>query len=207
MVQRTVGALAGTNARSRSTCRPGPPEPARDQSRIPTDLATAVDIGLHGARRRIDVGVMNGERRGDGGRGLRRAHDSRCRQGFQGQGRAARVCPCRAKNLKTSAVKVRIKVDGDVWFDDRASCVLFGNVGKLFGGLTTFENAPPTTAVSSSEWSPPRVSGNGHERSHSRRQRRAFSVRQRDERRAVLRSLRPPGRVRAGWRRPRRPSG
>src|SRR5262249_34873773 len=29
---------------------------------IPIDLARAVDVGLHGARRAIDVGVVNGER-------------------------------------------------------------------------------------------------------------------------------------------------
>ena len=48
-----------------------------------------------------------------------------------------------ARNLKSSPVKMRIKVDGEVWFDDDATCVLFGNVGKLFGGMTTFQDAEP----------------------------------------------------------------
>jgi diacylglycerol kinase family enzyme len=48
-----------------------------------------------------------------------------------------------ARQLNSAAVKTRVKVDGRKWFDGGASCVLFGNVGKLFGGLTTFPDARP----------------------------------------------------------------
>ncbi len=37
----------------------------------------------------------------------------------------------------------RIEVDGDKWFRGKASCILVGNVGHLFGGVEAFENAEP----------------------------------------------------------------
>jgi diacylglycerol kinase (ATP) len=38
---------------------------------------------------------------------------------------------------------VRIRVDGRTWFKGRASCVLFGNVGTVAGGLRLFDDARP----------------------------------------------------------------
>jgi diacylglycerol kinase family enzyme len=38
---------------------------------------------------------------------------------------------------------MKIKVDGQVWFDDTASCVLFGNIGTITGGLRVFPDAKP----------------------------------------------------------------
>jgi diacylglycerol kinase (ATP) len=38
---------------------------------------------------------------------------------------------------------MKIKVDGRVWFNGRASCVLFGNVGTVTGGLCVFPDAQP----------------------------------------------------------------
>ncbi|HJR95849.1 MAG TPA: hypothetical protein VJ807_10480, partial [Gaiellaceae bacterium] len=37
----------------------------------------------------------------------------------------------------------RIEVNGDLWYSDDASCILFGNVGALFGGLEAFDDASP----------------------------------------------------------------
>ena len=34
-------------------------------------------------------------------------------------------------------------MNGDLWYDDEASCLLVGNVGALFGGLEAFESASP----------------------------------------------------------------
>jgi diacylglycerol kinase family enzyme len=34
-----------------------------------------------------------------------------------------------------------VKVDGEKWFKGRASCVLFGNMGRLPGGLHAFPKA------------------------------------------------------------------
>jgi diacylglycerol kinase family enzyme len=38
---------------------------------------------------------------------------------------------------------MKIKVDGRLWFDGKASCVLFGNVGTVTGGLRIFPDARP----------------------------------------------------------------
>jgi hypothetical protein len=40
-----------------------------------------------------------------------------------------------AKNIRRGAVRARIKVDGEKFFDGDVSCVLAGNVGALFGGV------------------------------------------------------------------------
>jgi hypothetical protein len=42
---------------------------------------------------------------------------------------------------------VKIRVDGTVWFKGKASSVLFGNVGKIFGGLEVFPAASPTDGM------------------------------------------------------------
>jgi diacylglycerol kinase (ATP) len=34
-------------------------------------------------------------------------------------------------------------VDGADWYKGKASCILLGNVGKLFGGVEAFEDARP----------------------------------------------------------------
>ena len=38
-------------------------------------------------------------------------------------------------------------VDGARWYDGEASCILLGNVGKLFGGVEAFEDAHPDDGV------------------------------------------------------------
>ena len=40
-----------------------------------------------------------------------------------------------------------IKVDGVTWYEGKASCILLGNVGKLFGGVEAFEGARPDDGV------------------------------------------------------------
>ena len=48
-----------------------------------------------------------------------------------------------AKNAQMDAVEMTIEVDGKAWFRDKASCVLVGNVGDVFGGLSVFPEATP----------------------------------------------------------------
>jgi diacylglycerol kinase family enzyme len=109
---------------------------------IPIDLAAAIDVGLHGARRSIDVGVLNGERFAVmAGAGL----DAQMMKNAKGQlkarfGRLAYVWSGLWATRMASR-KVRINVDGEGWFRGRASCVLLGNMGTLFGHLTVFPAA------------------------------------------------------------------
>jgi diacylglycerol kinase family enzyme len=66
-----------------------------------------------------------------------------------------------AKHLRDQRVRMKVRVDGDTWFKGKASCVLFGNVGTVLGGVTLFNDARPddgkleiglVTATSPLEW-------------------------------------------------------
>ena len=129
---------------------------------IPQDIAEAVDIGLHGARQLLDVGRINGTRfavmAGTGLDALMiRDADRDLKDRY---GRAAYVWTA-AKHLRARPFEARIKVDGITWFEGDAGCVLVGNVGKVLGGITTFDAARPddgrldlgvVTAQSTVQW-------------------------------------------------------
>ncbi|MDQ1522009.1 MAG: diacylglycerol kinase, partial [Actinomycetota bacterium] len=104
----------------------------------------AVQIGLHGARKKLDVGVVNGEHFAVmAGAGFDALMIRDADRGLKDRaGRLAYVFTG-AKNLRASRTRVKIRVDGKRWFDGKASCVLVGNVGKILGGVTAFENARP----------------------------------------------------------------
>lgn len=111
---------------------------------IPIDLAEAVDVGLHGARRDIDVGTVNGERFAVmAGAGLDALMIRDADRGLKDRlGRAAYVWTG-AKHLRVDQFGVEIDVDGRRWFRGKAGCVLVGNVGKIFGGVEAFDDATP----------------------------------------------------------------
>jgi diacylglycerol kinase family enzyme len=48
-----------------------------------------------------------------------------------------------SENLRSKPFRAQIEVDGVGWFKGKASCILLGNVGKLFGGVEAFEDASP----------------------------------------------------------------
>jgi diacylglycerol kinase (ATP) len=110
---------------------------------IPIDLEGALEVALRGHLRKIDVGVMNGERfavmAGTGFDALmiRDADDDKDRLGRLAYLRAG------AKHLVEPNTKVSIDVDGHTWFKGSAACVLVGNMGRAFGGLTLFPDARP----------------------------------------------------------------
>jgi YegS/Rv2252/BmrU family lipid kinase len=109
---------------------------------IPRDVGQAVDIALHGVPRSIDLGVMNGNAfavmAGTGFDALmiRDADDG-------AKDRLGRLSYLRAgaRHLNSSGAEVRIRVDGQPWFDGRATCVLVGNVGRILGGVDVFPGA------------------------------------------------------------------
>lgn len=111
---------------------------------IPQDIEQAVMIGLHGDRRKLDVGRFNGERFAVmAGAGFDAAMigqaDGTLKDRF---GRAAYVWTG-SQNLRVKPFKAKIKVDGAPWYAGAASCILFGNVGRLFGGVEVFHDACP----------------------------------------------------------------
>ncbi len=143
MVQRCVDELAGTDT-AIAILPAGTANLFATNLDIPDDLATAVRIGLHGERRVLDVGVLNGEHFAvmagvgfdalmirDAGTGLK-----------DKVGQLAYVWTG-AKHLRETPMRVNIRVDGAKWFKGEASCVLVGNVGKVIGGLSVFEGSRP----------------------------------------------------------------
>ena len=111
---------------------------------IPIDLEQAVEVGLNGRNRTIDVGKMNGEHFAVmGGIGLDalmiRDADAGLKDRF---GRAAYIWTG-ARHIRTTPVRTKVRIDGHTWFDDKASCVLVANVGSIGGGITAFDHATP----------------------------------------------------------------
>jgi diacylglycerol kinase (ATP) len=111
---------------------------------LPDDLEACVRIGLHGDRRVLDVGKVNGERFGVmAGAGLDALMIRDADAGLKDKvGRLAYVWTG-AKNVGSDPTKMTIEVDGSTWFEDKASCVLVGNVGDVLGGLSVFPEAAP----------------------------------------------------------------
>jgi diacylglycerol kinase (ATP) len=142
-VQRCLDVMAGTEA-TLAVVPAGTANLFASNLGIPKDIPEAVRIGLHGARRRIDVGRMQGERFGVmAGAGL----DARMIRDADGAlkdrlGRLAYVWTG-VKNARASTFRAEIEVDGNQWYEGEASLVLAGNLGEIFAGVEAFENAEP----------------------------------------------------------------
>jgi len=147
MVQRCVDALAGSGV-TVAILPAGTANLLATNLGIPKDLAAAIDIGLHGRHRPLDVGVINGERFAVmAGTGFDAVMIKEADRGLKDRaGRLAYVWTG-AKNLNISRVRMRVRVDGDDWFQGKASCVLIGNVGTVSGGFTAFDEAEPDDGV------------------------------------------------------------
>ena len=110
---------------------------------IERDIGQAVEVALHGDRRRLDVGNFDGERFGVmAGAGFDAAMIKGADDLKDRLGRAAYVVGGAAK-LNSEAFEARIKVDGTPWHEGPASCILVGNIGELFGGIEVFADAQP----------------------------------------------------------------
>jgi diacylglycerol kinase (ATP) len=142
-VQRCADALAGSDVPI-AIVPAGTANLLATNLGVPRDIAACVKLGLHGARRRIDLGNLNGERFAvmagvgfdalmirDAGRGMK-----------DHLGRLAYVVTG-ARHLGEEPTDARIDVDGERWFTGSIGCALVGNVGSLFGGITVFQDARP----------------------------------------------------------------
>lgn len=143
MVQRSIDVLAGSGA-ALAILPAGTANLFASSLGIPDDVAEAVEIGLNGHSRSLDVGKVNGERfavmagAGLDARMIRDA-DGTLKDRF---GRLAYVWTA-SKHLRSQPFEARIEVNGELWYEDEASCVLLGNIGSLFGGIEAFDNASP----------------------------------------------------------------
>ncbi|HEY1487893.1 MAG TPA: diacylglycerol kinase family protein [Micromonosporaceae bacterium] len=169
MVQRCLDTVALAEAEVRTVIIPaGTANLFAHNLDIPEDLAEAVRIGFHGRDRRIDLGRLTADH-GDAEHFAVMAgvgFDANMIDDADGSlkdrlGRLAYIWTG-AKEIGLKAVPMKIKLDGTTWFDGDATCVLVGNVAKVFGPVEVFEGATPddgwldigvTTAQGPVEWS------------------------------------------------------
>jgi YegS/Rv2252/BmrU family lipid kinase len=110
---------------------------------IERDIAQAVEVALHGDRRRLDVGRFGDERFAVmAGAGFDAAMIKGADELKDGLGRGAYVLSG-AASLNTPSFEAKIKIDGTRWYKGPASCILVGNLGELFGGIEVFADARP----------------------------------------------------------------
>ncbi len=142
-VQRCVDAVAGTDT-AVAILPAGTANLLAENLNVPHDLAEAVLVGLHGERRRLDTGWVNGERFAVmAGAGFDARMIAEADGGMKERlGRAAYVVTG-IRNLRTRPVRATIKVDGKPFFKGKVSCVLAANVGKILGGVEAFPQAQP----------------------------------------------------------------
>jgi diacylglycerol kinase (ATP) len=141
-VRRCMGVLAGTGT-SLAVLPAGTANLFATNLGIPSDIEEAVHVGLHGERRMLDVGSFDGERFGVmAGVGFDAAMIRDSDDLKERIGRLAYVWSG-SRNLREDAFAAEIEVDGLDWYDGRATCILLGNVGDLFGGVTVFPDAQP----------------------------------------------------------------
>ena len=143
MVQRCIDVLAGSKT-SLAIIPAGTANLFATNLGIPKDIEQAVAVGLRGERRKLDVGRFNGERfavmAGAGfDAAMIRGADGGLKDRF---GRLAYVWTG-SESLRSKPFRAKIKVDGVGWYSGKASCILLGNVGELFGGVDAFEDARP----------------------------------------------------------------
>lgn len=110
---------------------------------IPIDLEAAIDVALHGRRRKLDLGVINDERfavmAGTGFDAVMVAEADSTKD------RIGRLAYVRSglKAAKVDRVATTVTVDGERWFEGPTTCCLIGNLGTISGGLVVFERAEP----------------------------------------------------------------
>jgi diacylglycerol kinase (ATP) len=143
ILQRSIDVMAGSDA-ALAILPAGTANLLATNLGIPQDIERSVSIGLRGERRKLDVGRFNGERfavmAGAGfDASMIQQADGTLKDRF---GRVAYVWTG-SKNLRAKPFEAKINVDGVPWYDGAASCILVGNVGRLFGGIEVFEDARP----------------------------------------------------------------
>ena len=146
-VQRCIDAVAGSGA-AVAIVPTGTSNLLATSLRIPKDLGEAVRVALHGDRRTIDTGTVNGEHFAMmAGAGLDallvRDADSGLKDRF---GRAAYLYTG-AKALGVRPVRATVTVDGRRLYRGPTTCVLVGNTSELIAGIDVFEVSEPDDGV------------------------------------------------------------
>jgi diacylglycerol kinase (ATP) len=166
MVQRCVDALAGAKGSGAGVTvgiiPAGTANLLAKNLGIPHDLGAALEIALGERSRRLDLGLVNGERfavmagAGFDARMIEDAdRDSKTHLGSLAYVRSGTAA------MRAAPDSVHVLVDGVTFFEGPATCVLVGNVPRATGGLLVFNDARPddgildigvVTAVGSVQW-------------------------------------------------------
>ena len=145
MVQRSLDVLARSKAKTPVAIMPaGTGNLLARNLGIPADMEQAVEIAMHGSRRRIDLGKLEGEYFGVmAGIGFDGAMINDADRKMKDRlGKLAYVWTG-LRHVDGEAATAKVLIDGNKWFDDEASCVLIGNVGTITGGIKAFDDAKP----------------------------------------------------------------
>jgi diacylglycerol kinase (ATP) len=146
MVQQCVDALGGEDV-ALAILPAGTGNLLATSFEIPKDIPKAVEIGLNGARKKIDVGVMNGERftvmAGSGFDAIMISNTGAAAKEVVGR---LAYFESSLKAMQAKRVAMKIRIDGAAWFKGKASCVV-GNIGTVTGGLKVFDKAQPDDGV------------------------------------------------------------
>jgi diacylglycerol kinase (ATP) len=160
-VQRCIDAVAGTDT-AVAILPAGTANLLASNLNVPHDIEAAVRIGLHGDRRRLDTGSVNGERfTVMAGAGFDARLIADADRGAKDRLGSASYLVTGLKSLRGRRVRATIDVDGKRFFTGKISCVLAANVGKVLGGVEAFPRARPddgrldlgvVTAKSPADW-------------------------------------------------------
>ncbi|MEO3811476.1 diacylglycerol kinase family protein [Sphaerisporangium sp. B11E5] len=143
MVQRCADTMAGSGV-PMAVLPAGTGNLFAGNMGIPEDLDESVRIGFQGERRKLDLGVLNGEHfavmAGAGFEAEMMADVDGAAKGKLGRLAYFRAA---ARHVGGTPVPMEIKIDGVTWFKDEASCLMLANVGTITGGIEAFDDARP----------------------------------------------------------------
>ena len=115
---------------------------------IPPDIPQTVRIGLHGDRRVIDTGTVNGEHFSImAGAGLDALAMKDADSGLKDRvGRVAYLWTG-ARNLSESPIRCKVDVEGRRFYKGKVTCILLGNLSRIMAGVEVFEDSRPDDGI------------------------------------------------------------
>jgi len=144
MVQHCATGLAGTGV-AMAILPAGTANLLATEFEIPKNIEEAVAIGLSGKTKKLDAGLINGEHflvmAGTGFDAT--IMDDVNAKAKELVGRVAYF----TSTLKAMAMKrvhAEVVLDGEVFFEGKASMILFGNIGTITAGAPVFPHANPS---------------------------------------------------------------